>query len=369
MLNKKDGVSLIELLIVMALIVIVLAMTTETLPIIFRQSRQQAQVVSAQMEGIIGLDILRSDIEHAGYGLPWSFQPGTSISYSEASTSPADNYNDSSNGVPRAILSGNDTIFGSGYISGSDYLVIKSPIVATNDTATKWTHIITGQGLKHWGSNDFTNAERVIVIRPSVSDAVSKELVINSADNSFFTTGAYSALPAAFSPTMPSEMFLIYGIDPNTNLIMPFNRADYYVTRPSTNMPSNCAPGTGILYKATVNQADGGLNEMPLIDCVADMQVIFGLDTTGSGTVGTRMNDITALTAQQIREQVKEVRVYILTHEGESDKYYTYPNNVITVGEFGLGRNFDLSANIGTGWQNYRWKLYTMVVKPKNLYK
>jgi len=368
MLKKRDGVTLIELLIVMALVVIVLAMTTNTLPIIFRQSRQQAQVVSAQMEGIIGLDILRSDIEHAGYGLPWSFQPSTSISYSEVSTSPADTYNDSSNGVPRAILSGNDTIFGSGYISGSDYLVIKSPMVATNNTATKWTHIITGQTPKSWTSNNLQNGERVIVIRPSVGDTVFKELVINSADNSFFTTFA-SPFPAAFSPTKPSEVFVIYGVDPDTNLRMPFNRADYYVRRPSTNMPSNCAPGTGILYKATVNQSGGGLNEMPLLDCVADIQVIFGLDTTGSGTVGTRMNDITALTAQQIREQVREVRVYVLIHEGERDRYYTYPNSVITVGEFGLGRDFNLSANIGANWQNYRWKLYTMVVKPKNLYK
>jgi prepilin-type N-terminal cleavage/methylation domain-containing protein len=367
MLNKKDGVTLIELLIVMALVLIVLAMTTDTLPIIFRQSRQQSQVVGAQIEGIIGLDILRSDIEQAGYGLPWAFQ--SAINYSEASTSPADNYNDATNGIPRAILSGNDTVFGGGYISGSDYLVIKASIVATNNTATKWTHIITGQSPTLWGSNDFINGERVIVIRPSVSDTVFRELVMDSATGNFYTTYAYPTFPSAFSPTKPSEMFLIYGIDPNTNLSMPFNRADYYVKRPAANMPSNCAPGTGILYKATVNQVDGGLNEMPLLDCVADMQVIFGLDTTGSGVVGTRMNNITALTTQQIREQVKEIRVYILIHEGEKDKYYRYQNSVITVGEFGLGRNFNLSANIGTDWQNYRWKLYTLVVKPKNLYK
>jgi hypothetical protein len=31
-----------------------------------------------------------------------------------------------------------------------------------------------------------------------------------------------------------------------------------------------------------------------------------------------------------------------------------------------VGRDFDLDANI-TEWQHYRWKLYTLVVKPINL--
>jgi hypothetical protein len=142
-------------------------------------------------------------------------------------------------------------------------------------------------------------------------------------------------------------------------------------------MPQACAPNTGILYKATMNHNDeGSLFELPLIDCVADMQVIYRLDTNNDGSIDSTVNDISGLTAQQIRDRVKEIRVYILSHEGQSDSSFTYrptPINphLVTVGEFGLGRTFNLETTIGTTpgreWNHYRWKVSTLVVKPRNL--
>jgi hypothetical protein len=152
---------------------------------------------------------------------------------------------------------------------------------------------------------------------------------------------------------------------------MPFNRADYFITTvdsDGTNItPQRCASNTGVLVKAVVSHNDGNFDDfMPLLDCVADMQVVYRLDTNGDGTIDNTTNDISVgLTAQQIRDQVEEVRVYILGHEGQRDPNYTYPNNSITVGEFGLGNNFDLTGI--ANYQNYRWKIYTIVVNPNNL--
>ena len=169
---------------------------------------------------------------------------------------------------------------------------------------------------------------------------------------------------------------------------MPFNRADYFIS--SSNVPQRCAKHTGVLEKAVVNQGGGGLSFLPLLDCVADMQVIYFLDMDGNGRPGTVSNaDGTSTTtccqdqpsessypdvvpqtlndASDIRNRVKEVRVYILTHEGQKDINYTYANRTITVGEFGLGSTFDLQETMGTDWQHYRWKLYTLVVRPDNL--
>jgi hypothetical protein len=114
------------------------------------------------------------------------------------------------------------------------------------------------------------------------------------------------------------------------------------------------------------------LTELPLLDCVADMQVIYRRDSNGDGSIDNTTDDISALTAQQIRDQVKEVRVYILAHEGQFDRNYTYSNSTITIPAApdpgaGLGSTFDFNARGITNWQNYRWKLYTMVVKPNNL--
>jgi hypothetical protein len=90
----------------------------------------------------------------------------------------------------------------------------------------------------------------------------------------------------------------VYGVAPkasSTNgLGMPFNRADYFVAIPgsSSQLPSVCAPGTGILYKTTVNHEannpGGKLTYTPLVDCVADMQVVLGWDLwdASSNTLG-----------------------------------------------------------------------------------
>jgi prepilin-type N-terminal cleavage/methylation domain-containing protein len=357
----EGGFSLIELLLVLTIFSIVIMMSTDTFSIILRQSSQESKVVGTQIDRIVGLNIMRYDIEHAGYGLPSSFQ--NALTYNEADASPASNFNDSPN-PPRGITAGN----GSGF-NGSDYMAIKSTVAGTSETSQKWTYIIAGQNPKTWDSNklNLSNGDRVIVIKPKTDANNLPQLVMDSSGSTFFTQYNSASFPSAFSPQETSARFFIYGVDPATSLRMPFNRADYYISRPTSNMPPSCAPNTGILYKATIKHADGGSTEMPIIDCVADLQVIFGMDTNSDGVVDSRTADISSLNANQVGQQVREVRVYILAHEGQRDTSYTHATSVVTVGEFGLGRDFDLAGTIGTGWQNYRWKVYTLVARPKDL--
>ena len=162
---------------------------------------------------------------------------------------------------------------------------------------------------------------------------------------------------------------MAYGVS-GSALRMPFNRADYYVRTRSSDNP-NCAPGTGTLVKATVNHGDGGLTEMPLITCVANMQVTFRLDTNADRIIDTDpVDSISTLTPIAIKQQVKEVRVYILAHEGPRDNGYQHPvaNRTVYVGDTGAGQSIDLQTVVGdTTWQNYRWKMYSFVVKPRSL--
>lgn len=357
MIKRQDGFSLVELLIVMALFVIVLAISTDTFTIILRQSSQQAKTAETQIESIAGLEMIRTDIEHAGYGLPWAFQAG--INYSEAATEPCAGFstNDAQSTVPRAILSCNNTGF-----NGSDYLVIKSTIAGMNGASQLWSYMETNATRHTWplASDNLESTDRVIAIRPKAGETTFRQLVIKDSDGTFFTQ--YSSIGSL--PVQTGD--IIYGVNGSADLRMPFNRADYYIRRPAdANMPSLCSPGSGILYKATVNHNNGGLIEYPLLDCVADMQLIFRRDTNKDGIIDTEDESLAGLDAQQIREQVKEVRVFILTHEGQRDTGYTYPNNTILVGN----RSFNLSTDLSdtTAWQNYRWKVITFVVKPKNL--
>jgi hypothetical protein len=116
------------------------------------------------------------------------------------------------------------------------------------------------------------------------------------------------------------------------------------------------------------------MDVMPILDCVADLQVIYDLDTDNNGTIDTTFNDISALTTpQDIRDQIKNVQVYILAHEGQKDTNFTFNNftgggtSVIVGRSAALGRAFDFD-DIGIAeYTNYRWKVYNISVETGNL--
>jgi len=392
---SRGGFTLVELLVAMVMFVLVIVAATNIFTSMFTQFKQQSKIAETNIEGIIGLDILRLDIEHAGYGLPWNVTNVTGATtnwadltgYFEALSvgvlpDPA-NFNDGTPGgtggsAPRAILSDDDADFngGSNIFDGSDYLVIKSSNVAISAAAQKWTHQRTddtGSEFKRSGLSGlnevFVPGDRVVVIFTGSTGSDSRSLVVSGGPGSWYTN--YN-LTSGFAPGNINDTNLIYGIDPDTSpLRMPFNRADYYIWRggatPNTDgVPDRCAFNTGVLRKAVISQDDGiRQNPLPLIDCVADFQVVYRLDINNDGTI-TLTNDISFLTAMQIRGQVKGVEIYILAHEGQRDPNFTYATNPVTVGPpTGEGRPFDLTAI--TDWQDYRWKVYTLVVKTEEL--
>jgi len=362
MRKREAGFSLIELIVVVAILGFVLAAISEMFVGLLRGFKQQSKITETNIEGVIGLEMLRRDIQSAGYGLPWIIPGGTT--YSEATNAVALAYNDASD-PPRALLSGLD-------VNNRAYLVIKAINVARNETCTKWTHLLSTGATTPWtpSSENLQSTDKVIVISPGTPATTSRTLVVNATTGEFFTT--FSSL-AGFSSA--DENRIVYGVDPNTDLIMPFNRADYYVST-SVTIPGRCAPGTGVLMKAIVNQGNGGFSgsSLPLLDCVADIQVVTYLDQSipPDGIAETFSNGLSVAAgpgaAQTIRDQLKEVRVYILAHEGQRDTSYTHTTNPMLVGESAtLGRNFDFTTNGITNWQNYRWKVYTLVVRPNSL--
>ncbi len=389
--HNRQGFTLIELVVVMAIFLTIIMISATAFERIADRSSQQSKSVETQIEGIVGLELFRSDLEGAGFGLPWELNPGKqppepaiadpAINYQEvtvAATVPPAGidpriFNDAPNNAPRPVWSAN-TAFNNDGTVGSKYLVIKSALVADNSASGKWTTISYDKDgtrtRKDWGSNlNFANSDRVIIVKNSLqSTPPTRQLMTSPWQGTF---APYSS-PSTHSN---GDTFEIYGVDPNTSLGMPFNRADYYVARPATGMPQKCAnsPNVGILYKAIATQGGGLTQGMPLLDCVADMQVVYGVDASGSGIVDTDPNlhttDLTGYTPEKIRSDLKEIRVYILAQEGKRDRFYSYPSTTIDVGErFGgvmQGRAFDLTRI--TDYQSYRWKVYTIVIRPKNV--
>lgn len=352
MIRRQNGFSLIELIIAMAVSVITIAAASTVFIEIFRNFKQQSRIAETNIEGLIGFELLRNDLQNAGYGLPWDV---AGAAYGEVVGAPGQDYNDAPAAAPKAVVSGNDIItIGA---NDSDYLIIKSVNVVQNPASDLWTTLQTGNVRQPWtpATENLAAGHRVIVLNVGTPTADRHALIVNGVN--FFTTYGNTA---AFDPVDSSTVHVIYGVDAATNLRAPFNRADYFID--TANVPPRCAPNTGRLIKAAMSHANGSLaNQMVLWDCVADLQVVYRLDTTvpPDGDVDNNTSDITGLDAAAIRTQLREVRVYILAQEGQVDRRYTYPTGTVTVGEFLMGRDFDLTA-LGANWQNYRWKVYTV---------
>ena len=410
-LRNEKGFSLVELMVTMVVFVLVIAASSQVFTALLTQFKQQSKIGESNIEGIVGLDILRRDLAGAGFGLP---QDMNSTTYSEAvdeSFLKGSLLNDATGNPPAAfrILNNNgiSDSTGTNPVPGSvaDVLAIKSSNVAFDDGAQKWSYI-SNRGswttIKSWGAGSTENlisTDRVIVLYP---DSQQKLNVLQKDSTGKFysqwgTNGA--SLPTSMQPQTNSYLnYVAYGVGSSNDPVMPFNRADYYVKRPAS-LPSRCAPNTGVLYKGVVNNlatgsAAGQHTELPVLDCVADFQVDFLFDKTTppDGYADWPPDDGTLLqgyTAADVRARLKEVRVYIVAQEGQKDINYDFSQDgtgtartavstIENLDTYDSGGsvvhnsrplNFvDLKNLVGDPeYKYYRWKLYTIVVQPNNL--
>lgn len=378
---SSKGFTIVELIVVMAIFMGVIIISSEAFNRILSMSGQQVKSSESDTQGVIGIEMMRVDLEHAGYGMPWllsfpaEFDESQDVANHLAPGIDSKAFNDKNNNsadtnkVPRAVQAATGTF-------GRDYLVIKSVLADIDDTTKKWAYVQgtvgTGFSLKPWGSNDFAADERVVTI-----DSRTKRLVGTSttpADFSYKITDANMVPPVApvnFQPQQDTDFYVVYGVSASTDLRVPYNRVDYYVKRPASesDIPTRCAKGTGILYKAIMSHSDGKFPiEYPLMECIADMQVVFNVAADGVNGVDVDQSGLVGLTAKEIRQQLKMIKIYLVAHEGGRDPSFNYAKQTITVGE-GSGRILDLKNDIvgSDDYKNYRWKTYKLVVIPKNI--
>jgi type II secretory pathway pseudopilin PulG len=410
MRRSESGFTLIELVVVMGTFMVILLISAAAFESIIKGASRETKLAESQVADIIGLELLRIDLEQAGYGLPTSYQQA--VVYSEAASQsnfPVADTNPNDMNIPAAPSPGgttdpprplaggvNNFYFNnkatSAPYNGSDYLVIRSTAVARNDAAQKWSYVVTGDApiVSDVVEENFVEGEKCVVVRPVFRPTFRNELVMPSG------AGFYAVVPTdlnpsatatgndlrTFYPVDPNEKRIIYGlVDDGVTPRMPFNRADYYIRRPAADLlPQRCAPNTGILYKGILNNTTatggGGITEIPLMDCVADFQVVFGLDSSDDGAVDNYadVTFVAALDGVTQRRQVKEVWAFVLTHEGGPDRNYNYPNSTLLVGENIMmadrGNTFNFATVYGSdnSWRNYRWRVHKLAVKPKNLF-
>ncbi|HWS15526.1 MAG TPA: prepilin-type N-terminal cleavage/methylation domain-containing protein [Candidatus Methylomirabilis sp.] len=355
MRRGESGFSLLELMIALVIVASVLAAASTFFIGTVRQYKVQTKITESNVEGVIGLELLRQDVESLGFGLPWN---GFPFAYTERSGVHASitALNETPN-APRAVVSINNAPSGVA-LNGSDYLVIRSARVGMDNAAGKWTTLSSTGGKRNWSSqdDDLLNTDYVTVLAPGT---------VASDRQSLVGTSTY-ALTGGLVPTESFQTNIVYGIGAAAP-VRPFNRADYFIadntTNPPYSRPRHCASNTGVLVKAAIaHDVPGTPTLFPLLDCVADMKVVYGLDTDANGLVDNTTNTVAGLTAANLRAQLLELRIHILAQVGQRDDSFNYPATTVSVGSGGFIDNVDVS-----GFRNYRWKVYNIVVRPKNL--
>lgn len=353
MTRHDRGFTLIELLIALAISMFVLGAALIFFLVSVRQYKVQTKIVESNVEGILGLELFRQDLESLGFGLPWNMSGLAGYTERPGAIAAVAALDDSPN-PPRAVVGIDCATFTK---NAADYIVIKSTRVGMDTAAGKWTTLRSTGEKRTWvpASENLTGTDYVIVINLGNTDADRRSLVVSG------TPYAQFSATNPYVPVQPYVANIVYGIG-SSPPVRPFNRSEYFIS--SANVPTQCAGNTGVLVKAVVAHDPSGSTPdlLPLLDCVADMQVVYGLDTNADGAVDTWDADISDMTAVDIRGQLAEVRVYILAQEGQRDPSYTTPSDNIYVGMTGYGRNLDVS-----GYRNYRWKTYTISVRPRNL--
>ena len=411
MRSSEKGYTLIELVVVLLIFTVVLAMAGASFNAVLSQSSRLAKSEESNIAGVIGLELLRHDLNQLGFGLPT--EPATVSWFGEAAEGSASALlNDPPSGPPRPVAALERSAAGclsatsdhpddQGYtlVPCSDYLALKATNLGLAPAAQRWTYLngVTPNAWRSPGDNPVDNDAVVVLGSSFAAGANSVALVPTLAGSFYYQFNSASAFANLSSQAFP--LAGIYGVGTGT-LRMPFNRADYFVARPpaAAQMSAGCAPGTGVLYRAVVNQGDGRLTYYPLLDCVASMQVVFGWQTDGNGTrtwsnadgstalglasdltqaLLPAANSSSSAAATNIRNNLKVVKVYLLAQSGGLDPGYTSPSpiqvgmqpgeNDRSEGSFSTNSatySYDINA---AGWRHYRWKVYRIIVAPKNL--
>ena len=455
-MNRQRGMTMVELLVSVAIVMIIIAAATTGYLKILRSYKTQGKLAEGYMTNLTGLEMLRYDIETAGFGLPAGLNGATyteavAVNNPETTFTAATNpnatppynpalLNDPPPNPPRAFAH-LDNLSTAGMGSNkSDVLTIKSSSANINATSKKWS-TITYAGVnpivKCWGANyappgldpvmDFTSgppaADNFIVLDNNgnlVANGAGKWL--NTFNASAPNTGYYNNAAFLGGPTSAVNVYFMYGLDNIAGQhYMPFNRVDYYLDRIKSDFPTSCDQNTFTLYRSTINQLNGQLSQTPLIDCVADFQVAFGVDPLGgtNNPTGDPMGPIQwqanllqqswmqnysankQMTAQQIQQYLREVRVFILFQEGIGDtstssdlsSHFRF-SGTLNLGDQAIANSLDSADYSATGTnfqqlssaalpgtpnsqlsyftpagsdQQYRWKIIEMDVKPMNL--
>jgi len=356
-MKNRQGFSLVELIIVMAIFSVVMAGLYAAYSVQLKQGVVQYRLAESEMELGITKNIIDRDLSMAGYGLQ-------------------DDYDFDGDGTqnftPRAVRAAN---------ADPDTLTLMGTALGLGSRAAQgWTFVASTAGapavpaFRLWNDarEDVGTNDRVILVDPNA-----KKLLAEGAGWLFQYNGSGSTPTLlsnnmAFSQSFPGVV--VYGLNQSgmTDATQPYYAVTYYLADTvSSPPPATCAPGTRNLLRAESRTSASPTGGDPILNCVLDFQVAFGLDTNEDGQIEVWDNGgVTASTyaTKDLNRRLKQIRAYVLVQEANRDPNYTHSPAVIRAGDLYLkggavGRDITLTAD----QLKYRWRVISFAITPRNI--
>ncbi len=324
-MNKK-GFTIVEVLVTLFILGLVLYTAYLTYIKLLKGFKSESEKISSQIESLVGLEILRLDLEHIGYGIPVN------------ETNP--------------IIA---------WDSSTKTLTIRSTLNNTNEITRGYLVAFCNSG----------NLE----IRYDGRETASASFVsiMNSETKEYFDYGEISGI--GISPDSgtctSNKVYLAFPIRKevadNTGGAngCSVSRCELITyTLSNSNLIDRCNINTYNL----IRRVGGSTTGEPVLNCVADWALTFDIDTNGNGIIDSGEENQTTLPTSNsdIRTKLKAINVYILIQEGKYDPEYTY-SQAVTCGSNMCVEVNGVNLTLPSDYENYRWKPLMIKVKPMNL--
>lgn len=351
-----DGFTILEMLIAMAIFSVLMSAIFAVYSTQLKHTSREYRIAESEVEVGIAKGIIERDLSLGGYGLADDYSDATLPNgpFSPMSFKATDANPDT------LTLMGTALGLNSRYAQGWSYL----------DTTAPTFGLFSSAGSGHDVREELGTDVRAVIIEPSTKK------LMTEGGKWLFRVQRTNATPADRITTVnaPAPLTnktvgnIVYGLYSSTLLeaTQPYYAVRYYLGGTS---PSNCAPNTLSLLRAEDKTTETPAGGDPLLACVLDMEVAFGLDTNNDNSIDFWDNGGTQAAlydSKTLNSRLKQVRVYLLLQVGNLDTGYTAPSP-IWVGEQTLGAGTGRSVALTSSQQNYRWKVLTLNVTPRNV--
>ena len=332
----RRGFTLIEILVAILIVSLLLGAAYVTYITIIKGFGRETKSVETQIETAVGLELIRLDIEHAGYGIGED-QPDLPVELDTVTNTLIIRSVLNNTRLIRDTVTGDPIHWSLVECQGPGLI----PIVSAGDDVT---NIPSNTGLVFLGAANRVHAG-------------------TTTDGTCPGAGIFVAVP--------------YDTTVANGCTTQFCNIIRYFLSGGQNLPT-CNPNTRNLLRA-VGDSPGS----PLINCVADVRFTFDVDRDGDGVVDVRDGDFssldingdTAVTAGEVRNHLRAVNVYILLQEGGFDRDYDFRNfRTCSVAPADPRLSGDcvvtetgVELNLPLDFRNYRWKVVKLSVRAMNL--